>query len=195
MTARVVLLNGVSSVGKGSVAKALQNIASRPMLHVQMDAFLEMLPAAMLGAAEGYVFETTEQDGKPVTAVRSGPVLETALRGMRGAVAALAEAGADVIVDEVLWEPEALADYRQRLAAYDFHAVGLFAPLEVIEQRERQRGDRDLGLARWQYDKVHAGMAYDLELDASAAKPDQLAAQIKQKFGLSSALPSLAEAA
>ena len=49
MTARIVLLNGVSSVGKGSVAKALQKIASRPMLHAQMDALLEMLPAAMFG--------------------------------------------------------------------------------------------------------------------------------------------------
>ena len=184
MTARIVLLNGVSSVGKGSVAKALQLIASRPMLHVQMDAFLEMLPAAMFGNPDGYVFETTEQDGKPVTAITSGPLLETALRGMRGAVAALAEAGADVIVDEVLWDPEAMADYRRRLAPFEFHAVGLFAPLEVIEQRERQRGDRDLGLARWQYDKVHVGMGYDLELDTSTGKPDQLAAQIKQRFGL-----------
>lgn len=184
MTARVVLLNGVSSVGKGSVAKALQKIASRPMLHVQMDAFLEMLPAAMFGHPEGYVFETGEQDGKPVTAVIGGPVMEAALRGMRGAVVALAEAGNDVIVDEVLWEPDALADYRRRLSPYAFHTVGLFAPLDVIEQRERQRGDRDLGLARWQYDKVHVGMTYDLELDASAATPDQLAAEIKQRFQL-----------
>jgi chloramphenicol 3-O phosphotransferase len=184
MTGRIVLLNGVSSVGKGSVAKALQKIASRPMLHVQMDAFLEMLPAAMFGAAEGYVFETTREDGKPVTAVRSGPVLETALRGMRGAVAAMAEAGADVIVDEVMWDPEVLADYRRRLAPYDFRVVGLHAPLEVIEQRERQRGDRDLGLARWQYDKVHGGMAYDLELDSSTATPDELAAKIKAAFEL-----------
>jgi chloramphenicol 3-O phosphotransferase len=184
VTARIVLLNGVSSVGKGSVAKALQQIASRPLLHVQMDAFLEMLPAAMLGHPEGYVFETTEHDGKPVTAVISGPVMETALRGMRGAVAALADAGADVIVDEVLWDPDALADYRRRLAPYVLHTVGLFAPLEVIEHRERQRGDRDLGLARWQYDKVHVGVTYDLELDAETATPDQLAAKIKQAFGL-----------
>jgi chloramphenicol 3-O phosphotransferase len=184
MTARIVLLNGVSSVGKGSVAKALQRIASRPMLHVQMDAFLEMLPAAMFGDPEGYVFETGEQDGEPVTAVTSGPLLETAMRGMRGAVAALAEAGADVIVDEVMWDPEALADYRRRLAAFDFHVVGLFAPLAVIEERERARGDRNLGLARWQYDKVHGGMAYDLELDTSAATPDQLATKIKQAFEL-----------
>jgi chloramphenicol 3-O phosphotransferase len=184
MTARVILLNGVSSVGKGSVAKALQRIASRPMLHVQMDVFLEMLPAAMFGAPEGYVFETTHGDGKPVTAVHSGPVLEAAMRGMRGAVAAMAEAGNDVIVDEVLWDPEALADYRRRLAPYDFHIVALHAPLEVIEQRERERGDRDLGLARWQYDKVHSGMPYDLELDASTATPNELAAKIKAAFQL-----------
>ena len=184
MTARIVLLNGVSSVGKGSVAKALQRIASRPMLHVQMDAFLEMLPAAMFGAADGYTFETSERDGKPVTAVTSGPVLEAAMRGMRGAVAALAEAGNDLIVDEVMWDPEALADYRRRLAAFDFHVVALHAPLELIEQRERQRGDRDLGLARWQYDKIHGGMTYDLEVYTSLASADDCAHRIKRMFRL-----------
>jgi chloramphenicol 3-O phosphotransferase len=96
----------------------------------------------------------------------------------------MAEAGNDVVVDEVLWDPDALADYRSRLAQFDFHIVGLFAPLEVIEERERQRGDRDLGLARWQYDKVHGGMEYDLELDTSSATPDELAARIKAAFGL-----------
>jgi chloramphenicol 3-O phosphotransferase len=45
-TARIVLLNGVGSVGKSSIAKALQAITSEPFLHVQMDAFLDMLPEA-----------------------------------------------------------------------------------------------------------------------------------------------------
>jgi len=184
LTARVVLLNGVSSVGKGSVAKALQATARRPMLHVQMDAFLEMLPARMFGADEGYRFETWLEDGAPVTAVIGGPVLAAAMAGMRGAVAALAEAGNDVIVDEVTWDPADLADYRRRLAAFDFRAVGLVAPLEVIERRERQRGDRTLGLARWQWGKVHAGMDYDLTLDAAEATPDELASAIKQAFDL-----------
>jgi chloramphenicol 3-O phosphotransferase len=184
VTARIVLLNGVSSVGKGSAARALQAIAGRPMLHVQMDAFLEMLPARMFGSDEGYRFETWEEDGRPVTAVIGGPVLATTMRGMRGAVAALAEAGNDLIVDEVIWDPADLADYRRRLAAFDFHTVGLVAPLEVIEARERQRGDRDLGLARWQYGKVHAGMDYDLTLDAAEATPAELAAAIKVAFDL-----------
>ncbi|MGH6929884.1 MAG: phosphotransferase-like protein, partial [Dongiaceae bacterium] len=35
-TARIVLLNGAGSVGKSSIARALQTIATEPFLHVQM---------------------------------------------------------------------------------------------------------------------------------------------------------------
>jgi chloramphenicol 3-O phosphotransferase len=184
MSSHVVLLNGVSSVGKGSVAKALQRIASRPMLHVQMDAFLELMPPGTFGHPDGYSFETREDGGKPVTAITSGPILGLAMRGMRAAVAAMADAGADLVVDEVMWDPADLADYRRRLAQHAFHVVGLFAPLEVIEQREQARGDRTRGLARWQYDKVHAEMAYDLELETSVASPETLAGLIKDAFGV-----------
>jgi chloramphenicol 3-O phosphotransferase len=181
---RVVLLNGVSSVGKGSVAKALQRIASRPMLHVQMDSFLEMMPPGTFGAPEGYTFETRHEAGKPVTAITSGPILALAMKSLRASVAAMADAGADLVVDEVMWDPADLADYRRRLSGHDLRVVGLFAPLEVIERRERARGDRALRLARWQYDKVHAGVAYDLELDTSVASPEALAGLIKEAFGL-----------
>ena len=181
---RVVLLNGVSSVGKGSVARALQTIAARPMLHVQMDAFLEMMPPGSFGDPAGYVFETREEAGNPVTAITSGPILQTAMRAMRAAVAAMADAGADLVVDEVIWEAGDLDDYRRRLAGHDFHAVRLTAPLDLIERREQARGDRTLGLARWQYDKVHAGMTYDLELDTSLATPETLADRIKAAFGI-----------
>lgn len=184
MTARVVLLNGVSSVGKGSVAKALQNIASRPMLHVQMDAFLEMMPPDTFGAPEGYTFEARQEGGKPVTAITSGPILALAMTSLRASVAAMADAGADLVVDEVIWDPATLADYRRRLAKHALHVFGLFAPLEVIERREKARGDRALGLARWQYDKVHGGMTYDLELDTSVASPEALAGLIKEAFAL-----------
>ena len=41
---QVIILNGIGSVGKSSMAKALQAITSKPFLHVAMDAFLDMLP-------------------------------------------------------------------------------------------------------------------------------------------------------
>ena len=117
MVARVVLLNGVGSAGKTSIAKALQSIARAPFLHVQMDAFLHMLPDAMIGHHDGLVFEPMEQDGKPVVAIRSGPVAERAFRGMRHSVAALAAQGNDLIVDEVLLGAKA-REYTELLSSF-----------------------------------------------------------------------------
>jgi chloramphenicol 3-O phosphotransferase len=50
--ARVILLNGVGSAGKSSIARALQDITREPFLHVEMDAFLDMLPASSLETPE-----------------------------------------------------------------------------------------------------------------------------------------------
>ena len=183
MTARIVLLNGVGSAGKGSIAKALQAMTREPFLHVQMDAFLDMLPEASWGQPDWITFETIEEDGKPAVVITSGPAAERAMRGMRHAIAAMAAQGNNLIVDEVLLGSEK-AEYAQLLAAFDLFLVGVFAPLEVLEARERERGDRMIGLARWQYDRVHKGLTYDLEVDTSRATPMECATLIAQKFGL-----------
>lgn len=180
-TARVILLNGCGSVGKSSVARALQAIVATPLLVVAMDDFLDMLPPGLMGHPDGLVFE---DQGAAGVAVRSGPVLDRAMRGMRRAVAALAAAGNDLVVDEVMLDAEKEADYRAVLATFELHMVGLFAPLEVIEARERARGDRMIGLARWQYGRVHAGRRYELELDAGSDTPETLAEAIRERFGL-----------
>jgi len=183
VTATVILLNGVGSVGKGSVAKALQEIVAGPYLHVAMDAFLDMLPARYWDHDEGLRFVPRALDGQPAIEVTSGAVSERLLSGMRRAVRALAEAGNDLIVDEVAERP-AMADYERLLAPFRLHRVGLTASLEVLEQRERQRGDRTIGLARWQVAHLHRGQRYDLEIDTSEATPMQCATRIKAAFGL-----------
>ncbi|RYF98920.1 MAG: chloramphenicol phosphotransferase, partial [Caulobacteraceae bacterium] len=66
----------------------------------------------------------------------------------------------------------------------DLRIVGLFAPLEVLERRERERGDRELGLARWQFERVHRDVIYDLEIDATATTPAATAQKICEAFGL-----------
>jgi chloramphenicol 3-O phosphotransferase len=58
------------------------------------------------------------------------------------------------------------------------------APLDVLEAREAQRADRLPGLARWQYDRVHKGIRYDLEVDASVLTPLECARRIQQQFRL-----------
>ncbi len=75
-------------------------------------------------------------------------------------------------------------EYRQLLAPFETRFVGFFASLDVLETRERERGDRLIGLARWQYDRVHAGQVYDLEIDTATVSPAECAQLIKARFGL-----------
>ncbi len=181
--ATVILLNGVGSAGKSSIAKALQAIAAEPFLHVAMDAFLDMMPARYWDHPDGITFETVQQAGKPSVVIRTGPLAERIMRGMRRAIAAMAHEGGNLIVDDVLIEDE-MAEYAALLADCTFRTVGVFAPLDVLEARERERGDRLIGLARWQYDRVHRGKRYDLEVDTSGATPMECATLVKQRLGL-----------
>jgi chloramphenicol 3-O phosphotransferase len=180
---QIVLLNGVGSAGKSSIAKALQAITIEPFLHVQMDAFFDMLPERYQQHPDGFSFETVCEEGKPAVVITGGPVGERAMQGMRHAIAAMAAQGNNLIVDDVLTGGEKQA-YLDLLSAFDLHLVGVFAPLDVLEARERNRSDRMVGLARWQYDRVHQGINYDLEIDTSIASPLECAKLIKEKFHL-----------
>jgi chloramphenicol 3-O phosphotransferase len=69
------------------------------------------------------------------------------------------------------------------LSDFSLHIVGVLAP-RFLEARERQRGDRLIGLARWQYARVHRDVSYDLEIDTSTATPMECAVRIRDRFGL-----------
>lgn len=183
MTAKIILLNGAGSAGKSAIAKALQAMTAEPFLHVQMDAFLEMLPETLQDHAPGFSFETGWQDGRPCVAIEAGPVGRRAMLGMRHAIAAMAGQGNNLIVDDVMLGGE-MDEYRALLSGFDLFRVGVLAPLDVLEARENQRGDRLHGLARWQYERVHRGIAYDLEVDTSLLSPVECAERIKARFGL-----------
>ncbi|MEM7424973.1 MAG: chloramphenicol phosphotransferase [Pseudomonadota bacterium] len=189
MPAKIILLNGAGSAGKSSIARALQEIATAPFLHVEMDVFLAMVPEALQDHPDGLSFETKLEDDRPSVFAKTGPVAERVLSGMRRSVAELARAGNNLIVDDVLFgnagvHGDTFADYQSLLAPHVFHIVGVFAPLEVLEARERRRGDRLVGLARWQHTRVHEGFTYDLSVDAGTASPGDCARVIKETFGL-----------
>lgn len=66
-------------------------------------------------------------------------------------------------------------EYARLFAPFQLITVGVHCALQVLEERERQPGDRLIGLARWQYDKVHTGMTYSVTVDTDQAKPDECA--------------------
>ncbi len=67
-----------------------------------MDVFIEMLPQRLFGDPAGMVVETVQEQGMPSVVVKTGPVMTRAMRGMRRAVAAMAAAGNDLVVDDVM---------------------------------------------------------------------------------------------
>jgi chloramphenicol 3-O phosphotransferase len=183
MTSQIILLNGVGSVGKSSIAKALQESLIEPFLHVQMDTFLEMLPDKFENHNDSFSFNQLDEGGHPSIEIKSGPVGEKLMDGMRLAMAALARAGNNLIIDDVIFD-ESFAEYKRLFSSFTLHTVGLFAPLDILEQREKQRGGRMLGLSRWQYDQVHKGKVYDLEIDTSGMSPTAATHLIIKAFSL-----------
>jgi chloramphenicol 3-O phosphotransferase len=80
-----------------------------------MDSFINMLPDGYWNHPDGFAFETIEEDGLPAVIVKTGPVGERLVRGRRRAVAAMAAAGNELIVDDVLMDGAA-DDYAALLA-------------------------------------------------------------------------------
>jgi chloramphenicol 3-O phosphotransferase len=179
----IIILNGVGSSGKSSTARALQEIAAVPLIYVAMDDFLEMLPEKFWGHTDGLVFKPSQLDGSPAISIEVGIICRRLLSGMRHAVAAMARQGNSLIVDEVMLGDEA-EEYRELLKGFDVRFIRLSAPLDVLEERERLRGDREIGLARGQYDMIQLGKGYDLEIDAGTNTPMQNAQQIRDFLGL-----------
>jgi chloramphenicol 3-O phosphotransferase len=179
---RIILLNGTSSSGKSSVARELQELLAEPYLHLGIDTFVTMLPARYFGehepADQGFLLVP----GETGTAIRTGPAGQRLVKGMAKACAALAGAGNHLIIDHVLLDAGALADLVEALSAFEVLFVGVRCPLAVAAQREQGRGDRTAGMARAQYDLVHAHGLYDLEIDTSTCSSRQAALRIKSRL-------------
>jgi len=175
--ATVIILNGVSSAGKTTLAKAIQQAASGDFLHLSMDGFMAMLPDGREFASEWFPAQDGEVDGKPHVAIRSGPLGEKLLAAMRRTTADLADQGFNVIVDEVC-SALVIADYRQQLARHRVHVVQVAADLVEVERRERERGDRLIGLAREQVGRIHEGVRYDQVTDTSVRSADECAQEV-----------------
>lgn len=62
------------------------------------------------------------------------------------------------------------------------YLIGLHCPLEVLEQRERDRKDRTLGQAREQFHVIHKYVTYDLELDTSKLTVEECAEGVVERL-------------
>jgi chloramphenicol 3-O phosphotransferase len=84
--------------------------------------------------------------------------------------------GFPIIIDDVAERgaPD-VARWRAALQGYNVLWIGLTAPLEVLEARERTRSNRAPGMSRAQFKVVHKGVDYDLFFDTDATSTDTIA--------------------
>ena len=95
----------------------------------------------------------------------------------------IADAGNNLIVDDVNTGEE-WREYDTLLAHHSVHRIGILCPLDILEAREAARGDRLIGLARWQFPRVHAGRDYDFTVDTGASSAEACARLIRARFDL-----------
>jgi chloramphenicol 3-O phosphotransferase len=158
----IVFLNGTSSSGKSSIAAELLRITGEPFFHMPVDAFHAMRSAPELSPDD------------------LSAMLHRTWRGYHRAVAGMAAAGNNVVVDHVLSEEWRLRDCLELFPGPDVVLVGVRCPREELERRERARGNRPLGLAARQSEVVHAHGVYDLEVDTNRMDPGLCARRIKE---------------
>ncbi len=179
----IILLNGASSSGKTSIIRALQPILDEPYLEAGIDKFLFMLPNDYLMKAHlwhqviGY-----EQGDNGELLPKVGNHGHQLMRGMHRAIAALAQTGNHVIADHVLLDDTWREDCVKALAGLDVLFVGIICPLNILEEREKDRKDRTLGQAGGQAKLVHNKCIYDLEVDTSQYSPIECAEKIKTRL-------------
>ncbi|WP_106960999.1 chloramphenicol phosphotransferase CPT family protein [Streptomyces sp. 351MFTsu5.1] len=157
----VIFLNGTSSSGKSSIAEALLTALDDMYFHMPVDMLDAMRPQRAIASEE------------------LPSLLRRALMGFHRAVAGMAAAGNNIVVDHVLSEPWHLLDCVSLFAPKDVILVGVHCPLPELQRREQERADRTPGLAARQIAQVHAHGLYDIECDTSTASPADCAQQIK----------------
>lgn len=191
----VIFLNGASSSGKGTLARALQASLDRLFLHVEMDfVFSAMESAGYNGAVRlgepippklGRGTAFIHDDGKFVR-IEYGEDGRRAFRGFFAMVAGLASEGNDMIVDAFLTEPWMVPPAAAGLAEHRAYLVGLRCPADELERRERERGDRFPGIARAFAETVHRYVPfYDVEVDTASSSSEQCIDTIRSRISSS----------
>jgi chloramphenicol 3-O phosphotransferase len=160
----LIVLNGGSSSGKSGIARCLQAVLPDPWLAVGDDALIQAMPASMQASDTGIGFAA---DG----GVSVGPQFRTLEAAWMEGVAAMARAGARVIVDEIFLGGAASQQrWQKALGGLGVLWVAVRCDSAVAAGRELARGDRVRGMAVSQAEVVHRGVVYDLEVDTTRSE-------------------------
>ena len=177
VTTQVIVLNGGSSSGKSGIARCLQAVLPDPWLAIGTDMLVQAIPVSMQASGAGIEFA-------PDGGVSVGPEFRTLEAAWMEGVAAMARAGARVIVDEIfLGGAVSQQRWQRALGGLEVLWVAVRCDSAVAAGRELARGDRIRGMAVSQAEVVHRGVLYDLEVDTTHAEALACAGMIAARAG------------
>lgn len=169
----IVLLNGTSSAGKTSISMELTNQKEILFHHLSIDDFYHNY---------NDFINNKFPDLKPVRKLDDeviGQIIFDPIISMYYATIKLfSEMGLNVIVDTVIENDKWFNDYLDALFDYPTLFVGVICSKEELARREQIRGDRRIGLAASQFDKVYSFNEYDLEVNTEELSPTECADKI-----------------
>ncbi|MBE4909615.1 AAA family ATPase [Bacillus luteolus] len=156
---KIIYLNGVSSSGKTSLSKELIKLLPN-YFHFSLDDF-------------DYIIEKMEDRQNE----RLIPIATEVF--YHQTIKMFSDKGVNLIIDDVLHDNVSLKSATETLQDYPVLFVGVQCPLEELERRERERGDRTVGQAKIQLNFVHQnGEMYDVEVNTFNEKLEVCAVRI-----------------
>ncbi|MCL2015555.1 MAG: radical SAM protein [Defluviitaleaceae bacterium] len=146
---KIILLNGVSSAGKTTLARALQKKLDEPFFKIGPDWLFSAAP---------------QKYSKGHTDTRS--VFRKGLYIVPNIAQVFAGNGMNLIIDQVLIK-NTISDFLLLLQDYDVLFVQVVCPLDELRRREKDRGNRKIGLAESQLSTLYPQdpTAYDITVD------------------------------
>jgi len=93
-------------------------------------------------------------------------------------VRTIVDRGNPVIFDHVLHDRDMFESWQKAFNGLAVFSVGVVCPIDILEARERTRGDRSIGRARGLVDVVHSFCSYDIVVDTGLAQVDARVAEI-----------------
>lgn len=160
---KIILLNGVSSSGKSSLAKQLATKLEY-YFHFSVDDF-------------DLVIEKMENRNTSKLIPIPTEVF------FHETVKLFSDKGIHLIVDQILHDEETISHLVSVLKEYPVLFVGVHSSVEEIDRREKNRGNRIIGQGRAQLEFVHRqNETYDIEVDTTETSLEVAAERIMARM-------------
>lgn len=157
---KIILLNGVSSSGKSTLAKELVKQMG-DFFHLSVDDY------------DGFIEKAEDREQGHLIPVPTESFYHRT-------VAMFSDFGQNAVADQILHDSATAEDCLEVLKDYPVFFVGVHCPLPVLEQREKDRGDRPAGLSKRQLTGTHRLQhLYHLEVDTQSSSIPECAAKIR----------------